>query len=279
VAGVETTVVVVSDSHLSALTPDALANWDVVVGYIDDFEPDLVIHLGDLTADASHDPVELVAAREQLDRLTVPWRAIPGNHDIGDNPRRGMPGDATVNPDRLAHWRETIGHDWWSCEIGAWTLLAVDAQLFGSGLEAERAQWIWLAQQVAQVPHDGPVGLLTHKPLTAPEDELAAAPPDRFVPTVARRRIEALASGSTVPLVLSGHIHQFRILDFDDRRHVWAPTTWAVLPDSVQRAIGAKRCGVVSLSLPVSGHADISLVEPPGISQLTVTEVPNPYSD
>ena len=80
--------------------------------------------------------------------------------------------------------------------------------------------------------------------------------------------------------VVVGYIDDFRILDFDDRRHVWAPTTWAVLPDSVQRAIGAKRCGVVSLSLPVSGHADISLVEPPGISQLTVTrEVPNPYSD
>jgi hypothetical protein len=32
---------------------------------------------------------DLRHGRAQLDRLSAPWRAVPGNHDIGDNPWPG----------------------------------------------------------------------------------------------------------------------------------------------------------------------------------------------
>ena len=65
-------------------------------------------------------------------------------------------------------------------------------------------------------------------------------------------------------------MHQFRSLEFDGRSHVWAPTTWAILPDSWQRTIGTKRCGVVHFEL--SDTVTHRLVEPDGLRQLVIGE-------
>ena len=91
-------VILVSDTHLSPAAPEAAANWDAVLRYVGANAPDVVIHLGDLTLDGAHNAGDLHYGRRQLDRLPVPWHAIPGNHDIGDNPWPGAPGDFTVDP-------------------------------------------------------------------------------------------------------------------------------------------------------------------------------------
>ena len=78
----------------------------------------------------------------QLDRLPVPWHAVPGNHDIGDNPWPGAPGDFTVDAGRCQRWLDIVGADHWSLTVNGWTLLAINAQLPGSGLEAEARQWL-----------------------------------------------------------------------------------------------------------------------------------------
>jgi 3',5'-cyclic AMP phosphodiesterase CpdA len=78
-------VILVSDTHLSASAPRAQVNWDAVVSYVGACSPDLVIHLGDLSLDGARDAVDWRHGRTQLDRLPVAWRAVPGNHDIGDN--------------------------------------------------------------------------------------------------------------------------------------------------------------------------------------------------
>jgi hypothetical protein len=59
---------------------------------------------------------------------------------------------------------------------------------------------------------------------------------------------------------------------------VWAPTTWAVLPDRIQAPYGAKRCGVVALTLVSDGRTLASLEEPAGMRQITLgDDVPDPY--
>lgn len=273
-----TQVTVVSDSHLSAGAPEAAANWDAVVEHVTATRPDLVVHAGDLTLDGAHRPDELLAARQQLDRLPVGWRAVPGNHDIGDNPGLGWPSESEVDAARRQRWVDTIGADWWTTDLDDWTLVAVDAQLFGSGLDAEGEQWAWLEETLGEGAADKPIVLVTHKPLTAAETELAEAPWYRFAPPVARRRLTDLIERRCVPLVLSGHVHQFRVLDVGSRRHVWAPTTWAVLPESLQPSYGAKRCGVVELGLAAGGEFDVSMVEPAAMAQLTLLEdLPDPY--
>ena len=57
-----------------------------------------------------------------------------------------------------------------------------------------------------------------------------------------------------------------------------APTTWAVLPDDIQPALGAKRCGIVALEFANGRQPEPDLIEPDGIAQLTViTDIPDPY--
>jgi 3',5'-cyclic AMP phosphodiesterase CpdA len=271
-------VILVSDSHLSASATQARANWDAVVGYVGACQPDLVIHLGDLSLDGVRDAADVNHGRAQLDRLPVPWRAVPGNHDIGDNPSPGTPAGWTVDAARRQRWLNAVGPDYWSATVGGWTVLALNAQLLGSGLEAEDEQWSWLEEQVGQLSGRPPVALVTHKPITAPEAELAGAPAYRFWPSAARDRLARLFGSTPPALVMSGHVHQYRLLRLGGTDHLWVPTTWAVLPGHVQPVFGAKRCGIVSLTLAAAPSARQELVEPDGLEQLTLTvDLPDPY--
>jgi hypothetical protein len=114
--------------------------------------------------------------------------------------------------------------------------------------------------------------------VTGTEAELAASPPYRFWPPASRRRLADLTAGHPPALVMSGHVHQYRLARFDGTDHLWAPTTWAVLPDHAQPAMGSKRCGIVSLDLAEGAPARHAFVAPDGLAQLTLTsDVPDPY--
>ena len=269
-----TRVLLVSDSHLSTRAPEANANWCAVVAAADGFE--LVIHAGDLTLDGAQEPADLDHARELLDALPIPWVVVPGNHDIGDNP--GSSDGPTIDDARNLRWIDRIGPDSWNVDIGAWAVVGVNAQLFGSGLDAEAQQWAWLEDSFLTRRDHRPRLLVIHKPLAATPSELATAPRYRFVPEPARSRLTELIGSVHCPVVLSGHVHQYRKLVQSERSHVWAPTTWAVLPETMQGTIGLKRCGVVSLELASDATVSAQLVEPVGLAQLTLgQEVQSPY--
>jgi 3',5'-cyclic AMP phosphodiesterase CpdA len=263
-------LIVVSDTHLSPSRPEAGTNWDAVLGHVATAAPDAVIHLGDLSMNGATDEADLPYARDQLGRLPVPWHVIPGNHDVGDNPWPGAAPGHAIDDERRDRWLAVVGPDYWSLEAGAWTLLALNAQLAGSGLAAEEAQWSWLAQRLARQPAGRPLALLTHKPLAASAAEMAAAPPWRFWPPAARARLGALLGGRPPDLVLSGHVHQHRELRLDDGiEQLWVPTTWAVVPDAAQPVLGTKRCALIHLTLPPDAPARHQLVVPAGLRQNT----------
>lgn len=271
-------MILVSDTHLSPAAPEAQANWEAVLSYVARSAPDLVIHFGDLSLDGAHDPGHLAHGRQQLDRLPVPWHAVPGNHDIGDNPWPGAPPGSTVDNGRRQQWLELVGPDQWSLRTDGWTLLGINAQLLGTGLEAEIRQWSWLEETLSQRRDDQRIALITHKPVTAADAEIAAAPAYRFWPEPAWRRLRGMLAGWPAVLVASGHVHQFRMLRLDEADHLWVPTTWAVLPDRAQPVLGSKRCGIVSLTFASDAPRDAQLIEPEGITQLTLTEnLRDPY--
>jgi len=270
--------ILVSDTHLSPDAPEADANWASVVRHIAAATPDLVLHLGDLSMDGARNAHDLDYARRQLDQLPVPWHVVPGNHDVGDNPWPGAPDGTSVTDGRRQRWLDVVGADYWSLSTGGWTLLAINAQLAGSGLAAEAAQWSWLAEQVGACGEDQRVALLSHKPLTADAAELAAAPPYRFLQAPVRRRLDDIFRDRPLPLVISGHVHQSRTLSIDGAQHLWVPTTWAVLPDHAQAVLGTKRSGVMSLEFAKDLPVRPEFHEPAGISQLTLTaDIRDPY--
>jgi 3',5'-cyclic AMP phosphodiesterase CpdA len=270
--------ILVSDTHLSRTVPEAEANWEAVLRHVGAAEPDLVIHLGDLTLDGAHSPGDLREGRRQLGRLPVPWLAVPGNHDVGENAAPGVPRDWTIDAARHQRWLDVFGADHWSATVSGWALLAVNAQLLGSGLAAEASQWAWLDEQLSGLSENQPVALVTHKPVTATDAELAASPSYRFWPPPARDRLGALVEERPPALVLSGHVHQYRLLRLGGTDHVWVPTTWAVLPDEAQPVLGAKRCGIVSLEFAGVAPPRPELAEPEGLVQLTLgRDLPDPY--
>lgn len=280
---------VVSDSHLSERTPEAVANWRAAVDDLAAAPPDAVVHAGDLSADGPGHAGDLPFARGELDRLAgVPATAgvgvLPGNHDVGESPG-APPEHRVVAPDLLDRYRDVVGPDRWVLDVGSWRLVGLNALVMGSGLaDEEEAQWAWLARALGDGAHEH-VALFLHKPLAPPPDRPDPGQHHRYVPPADRRRLSAVLAGAGAPggtavrAVVSGHVHQYRRHDLDGVPQVWAPTTWAVLPERIQPVLGEKACGVLDLSLAADGTVTAGLRRPPGLSQLVLGhDLANPYA-
>jgi len=263
-------VTVVSDSHLSARNPAAARHWDSVIEHLAGDPPDLVVHAGDAALDAGHDPAELTLVRAALDRVPVPWALVPGNHDLDGD----LEGDESAS---LARFRAAVGPDHFCVGAGAWRVIGVNAMLLGTGSPAEAEQWAWLEHML--LPGEGPVAMILHKPVVPPPADPRDSP-QRYVPEPARSRLlHLLRRTGGRPLVVSGHVHQCLSHACDGIDHVWAPATWASLPDRIQPPVGVKLVGVVALTLHDDGHHDVELQHPGGIRHATAgVDVEDPYA-
>ncbi|HET6950357.1 MAG TPA: metallophosphoesterase [Acidimicrobiales bacterium] len=271
-------VVVVSDTHLSPRAPEAVANWAAVVDHVAATAPDLVVHAGDVTAQGDERPDELTFAADHLGRLAAPLALVPGNHDVGDPPSAVGGHGVLVDADRLARFRSTFGTDRFVVDVGRWRVVGLDAQVLGSGLAAEDDQWQWLEAELAAAAGPSPhVAVVLHKPLaTGPGD---GRHPRRYVPPAAVPRLAALLDAAGAAVVVSGHVHQWLRHAPDGVLHVWAPTSWAVLPDSWQPPVGHKVTGVVELVLHDDGRVDADLVRPVGLGHhMAGSGIGDPYA-
>lgn len=268
-------LVLVSDTHLTPRTAAFGDNWDVVRAWIEATAPDVVVNLGDITADGAHDPRELEAARPAFDGLRSDVRFLPGNHDIGDNPiEPGAPNDHPLDPQRLADYRRLFGPDRWSLDCGPWQIVGLNAQLFGTGTDVEDDQFVWLEEQLRD--RQGPLGVMLHKPLFryGPSDAEAHV---RYVPVVARHRLLASLAWRDLRFVASGHVHQARRLHVDGVEHVWVPSTAYCMPDAMQERIGEKMVGVLALEITDAGHR-FETVIPEGLLRHNLLDHPATYA-
>ena len=141
-------IALITDSHVAPAPPASsfVANYRAAARAIADHHADLTVHLGDITVDGAADVRQLEFARALSAEWPTPIRFLPGNHDIGDNPP--APGMATKEPldvARIADFRRILNHDYWSHEAEGWTLIGLNAQLFGTGTDEESEQEDWLA--------------------------------------------------------------------------------------------------------------------------------------
>ena len=267
-------VVHVSDTHLAADAHAFVTNFALTVDLIASRHPDLVVNTGDITLDGAHRPEDLVFARGWHERLDVPWLCIPGNHDVGDNPWTPDVADP-ITEERLARYRANFGEDWWLADAGAWVFLGVNAQLFGSGLDAEAAQWSFV-ETVAARTRGRPVALFVHKPLFK-DDPGESAVVGRYVPPEPRRRLAHALQGADVRLVASGHVHQHRRHCVEGIEHAWAPSTAFILPDTRQPVIGVKEVGFVAYTFTADA-VQVEIVEPPDLTRHDRGDFPDLYA-
>ena len=252
-------IALITDTHLAAITTDFVANCRAAMAWIEAANVDLVIHLGDITADAIEAPHQIEEARAVLGDLAVPLLCVPGNHDIGDNPVPGLNSShKPLDPDMLARYRAAFGPDRWVHRAAGWTLIGLNAQAFGTGHEEEHAQLAWLYRTLAETA--GPVGLFQHKPwfrYASGDTELHG----RYVPLAQRLTLAGAFARHDLRFVATGHTHQARDLRVEGVEHRWVPSTAFIVPDAMQERIGVKRVGLAVLTLDVEGHR-FELVQP-----------------
>lgn len=262
-------VVQISDTHLSRRTPEARSNWNTIVAYLSADPPDLVINTGDVSLDGAHDVDDLQYALDAHRLLPGPWRAIPGNHDVGDVEPTTDPTDAN----RRARFADVFGDPFWTVSCGAWDIVGVDIQALASTADVAEPAWERLG---AALDTARPVMLCMHRPLM-PLVPGEIDEPRRYVTGGPRRRLAETIATSSIRVVATGHVHQSRHLVVNGCAHVWAPSTWATLGDSDQPTIGTKIVGFTEHHL--ESEATAFTVVPDGVDQHVIgTTIPSPYS-
>jgi 3',5'-cyclic-AMP phosphodiesterase len=265
----------ISDTHLSAEKPFFAANFARVGEALAADRPDLVLNSGDISLNGAESEGDLAEARRLHDSLGLAVRCIPGNHDVGDNQEVQGTHSHPIDAVRRAGYRRHFGADWWMLDVPGWRLLAVNAQLLGSDLEAAAEQEEFVAE-AATGAGARQVALFVHKPLfDRAEDEALTG--GRFLNPAPRRRLLRALGPRRPALVACGHVHQHRATEGAGTRYIWAPSTAFVLPDSRQPRYGLKQVGYVAHSLHADGTHDSRFVTVPGAANLDIADFPAAY--
>jgi len=251
-------LVQVADLHLGAGQEHHLDNWNQILAWVERERPDLVVVNGDLVMGDPDDAVDRTYARGQIERLSAPFRILPGNHDIGDNVISGkMP--QRVNAERVARFRQHHGDDRWAFSAAGWGYIGLNSQLFGSaGLTEEAAQWDWLERSLAEFA-GLPIALFLHKPLFLDHPSEADADDETLrqscLDRASRLRLLALARANGVKLVSCGHKHQTRTFSLDGIYHFWGPSTACVNGAPTALHWGTREVGFVDYRFGPDGFS------------------------
>jgi 3',5'-cyclic AMP phosphodiesterase CpdA len=235
-------VIVLSDIHLSPTHGFFWQNWCIARDLANAAEVEAIIVNGDLTVNGAVSDAEVAFAASALKGLRAQVLALPGNHDVGDEPP-GQDPEQIINIDRLARWDAFFGVDRWVREIGSWVLIGLNAQLFGSDLQREHEQSRWLEGQLIAAARQ-PVALFLHKPIfiEQPDEDLATA--SCVVPRARPGLLARLGQGN-VRLIVSGHLHEHRDRTLNGTRHVWAPAVAFAAPELHG---GDGTCGLLTIA-------------------------------
>lgn len=253
-----TRVIVLSDPHLSPTHGFFWQNWLLARDAASRIEAACTIVNGDLCIDGPDSDAEMAFAAQALAELPGTVLALPGNHDIGDEPP-GQDPNQLVNDARLARWGRFIGADHWRFQLDGWILLGVNAQLFGSGLAREAEQNDWLDAMLAQSKGDR-VALVLHKPLFVESPDEALPSIASLCPAPRGELIQRLCRAD-IRLIVSGHLHKHRDRRVDGLRHLWVPS----LAFSGSHGLeGDARCGFAVLDFD-GDRVDAEIVRPQGL--------------
>jgi 3',5'-cyclic AMP phosphodiesterase CpdA len=251
-------IVVLSDIHLSPTHGFFWENWRVAREFANAANADVVIVNGDLAINGPDSDAEIAFAANALKSLRPPVMALPGNHDVGDEPP-GQDPNQIIDADRLARWDRSFGTDRWALDAGGWRLVGVNAQLFGSGLARERTQDEWLDEEL-DAATGRPIALFLHKPLflEVPTDDVVS--PACILPSARTGLLDRLHR-SDARLIVSGHLHQHRDRTLGGLRHLWVSAVAFAAP---QAHGGDGRCGITVLDFSWEG-VEVTTERPSGL--------------
>lgn len=265
----------ITDTHLSAEKPYFVANFERFGEHLRRAAPDLVVNTGDISVNGADSRDDLVAARDLHDALGLSWRAIPGNHDIGDNQETAK--KQPIDAERHARYLDVFGEDRWVIDVPGWRLLGVNALLLGSDLAQASEQERFIADAVAGL--DGrPLALFLHKPLFF-ADPGEADPTHLTVSPGPRQRLFDALGAVRPRVVCSGHLHEYRESLIGDMHHVWAPGTSFTVPGLLPTHGGEHTVGYVEIAFAADGSFESRFVRPGGVDIHDLADFPGAYGD
>jgi 3',5'-cyclic AMP phosphodiesterase CpdA len=262
-------IIQISDTHLSRSKPHFADNWPPLAAWITAQHPDLVIHTGDVTVDGADVDDDLRYAAELMRGLGVRFRAVPGNHDVGDAGHPRQP----VTDERLVRWRSYFGPDRWVEDVGHFRLIGLDAMLFGSGHREEATQVAWL-DIVMKDTAGRQIAWFLHRPLFLSGTDEADTGYWSVKPQPRAWLIELLRR-HPVTLIASGHLHKAYQTTRDGAHYIWAPASSFLVGPEIQPPMpGEKRLGAVLYE--IDGTAlQSSIVDVPGLAPYWIDDVIN----
>jgi 3',5'-cyclic AMP phosphodiesterase CpdA len=272
-------IIQISDTHLSRGKSHFADNWAPLAASIADERPNLVIHTGDVTVDGADVENDLRYAAELMHGLGVPFRAVPGNHDVGD----AGPARQLVNDERLARWRAHLGPDRWVEDIEGCRLIGFDAMLLGSGEPEEAAQAAWL-EAVMESAKGRRIAWFLHRPLFLDRPDEADTGYWSVKPQP-RAYLLKLVQRHSVALVASGHLHRAHDFLHDGTHYVWAPASaFLVGPGMIAPPMPGRNClGAVRYEID-GASIEAKITDVPGLTLHWIDDVidevyPRPSSE
>ena len=249
------TIVQVSDTHLSRSHAWFTANWPVFVEDMRVMSPDFIVNSGDISFNGPDRPEDLAFAVACHGELDAPWRAIAGNHDVGEAPiasRLSQP----VNDERLAAWQAHVGPSWWMQDLEKdalrLRLIGLDSALMGSGHAQELMQARFLETMLAE--RDGRTTIVfTHMPPFGSDPDDQAITTHCILPEPRRWLLDRCLSHG-VATIAAGHIHRHTVSDYKGLSIVTAPATSFVnMPAQPPADISHMRTGYLVWTLDENG--------------------------
>jgi 3',5'-cyclic AMP phosphodiesterase CpdA len=264
-------IIQISDTHLSPGKAHFADNWAPLAEWIAAQRPDLVIHTGDVTVDGAGVEEDLAHSAGLLRGLGVRWRAVPGNHDVGDARHAHQP----VTAERLEAWRRHFGPDRWVEDVDegerGWRLVGLDAMLIDSGEPEEAEQAIWLDRIMAEAG-ERRIAWFLHRPLFLDSPDEGDTGYWSIKPQP-RARLMALVRRCRVGLVASGHLHKARDFEHRGARYIWSPASSFLVGAPIQPEMpGDKRLGAVLYDLH-NPTFTAEIAEVPGLTRHWLEEV------
>lgn len=243
-------IVQLSDTHLSRSRPFFQFNFEAALKEIAAIKPDLVIITGDLALNGPDDADDVAYAKSQFERISAPWFALPGNHDVGLHPFKGGL-HQPITEARLKTYRGIFGTDRFSREIGGWKLVGINSQLAGSDLPEEEEQFSWLEGEIGGLAKN--TALFLHYPLFLNDVSESNETHSTLRPAARRRLLDLFARAPGLKFVASGHLHRERRIENAGILYHWAPATAFIGTESTYG--GDAYCGLLVHHLRPDGHS------------------------
>ncbi len=215
---------IISDTHIrpsgessspwkTNLMTNDRARW--VAHKIDSYDPDLVIHLGDIVHPVPHLPTYGSAsnvANEIMESIHAPLYYVPGNHDIGDKDNPTVPA-YIVNDNYLRDFKKYYGPTYQSFDYKDIHFVLINSPVLNSGLEEEKAQKKWLEHDLQSNAGKRTLIFSHYPPYLYKPDE-----PDNYdnIDQPERNWLLELLERFNVEAFFAGHVHQFGYKRYGD---------------------------------------------------------------